>query len=506
MTNTVLLFDTTLRDGEQMPGISLNTDEKVQIAKQLERLGVDIIEAGFPVASPGDFASVAAVSRAVSRCSVCALARMTQRDIDRAWEALRYAQKPRLHVLGAASDLHLQYKLQMTREQALKRTREMVAYAKTFCQDIEFSPEDATRSDVEYLIDVYNAAIDAGATTINIPDTVGIATPDEFGRLVKTVLSRLHKPGEVTVSVHCHNDLGLGVANSLAGVTNGARQIECTINGFGERTGNAALEEIAMAIATRPDSFGGVKTGVHTQEIARTSALVSHLCGVRLWPTKPIVGENAFRHESGIHQAAMLKNPLTYQILRPEDVGLRQSQLVLGKLSGRHAFEEHLKQMGYFFDEEKLSELFAKFKVLADKKKEITDGDLEALIREKAELPEIFVLDYFHVTTGNTLLATATVRIKRDEQVFEEAACGDGPVAATFSAIERAIGFKLTLKQYAIQALTGGNDALGEAFVRFEGQAGSVTGRGVSTDVLEASARAYLAAINKYIYDYSSQD
>ncbi len=506
MDSYVRIFDTTLRDGEQMPGVNLNTEEKVQIARQLDKLGVDVIEAGFPIASQGDFEAVCAVSRSVERAGVCALARMTQKDIDRAWEAIRHARKPRLHVLGAASDLHLTYKLHITREQALEMTQKWVAYAASLCPDVEFSPEDATRSDREYLLRVFNTAIDAGATTINIPDTVGYTAPSEFESLVRYIAQNIHNREKVTISVHCHDDLGLAVANSLSGVMGGARQVECTVNGFGERTGNAALEEIVMAVKMRGECFGGVRTGIDTTAIARASALTAQLCGVKLQPNKAIVGENAFRHQSGIHQHAMLQNPLTYQILRPEDVGFRESALVLGKLSGKHAFAERLRELGYIVSEEKLAEYFTQFKALADKKKEVTDSDLEAIVRQKSTMPEVFELEYFHVISGNTLLSTATVRLRRDDQVLEEAACGDGPVAATFLAIERATGMALKLRRYSIHALTGGEDSLGEAVVRMEGARGLVMGSGVSTDVVEASARAYLSAINRYLYTFAQED
>jgi len=505
MNPYVRIFDTTLRDGEQMPGVSLNTEEKVQIARQLDKMGVDIIEAGFPNSSKGDFEAVSAVAQAVERASVCALCRMHQGDIDRAWEALRFAKKPRLHVFGASSDVHLEYKLHITREQALEMTEKWVSYAASLCDDVEFSPEDATRSDREYLLEVYKTAIRAGAKTINIPDTVGFATPAEYADLVKFISDNIPNRENVIISVHCHDDLSLAVANSLSGITAGARQVECTLNGFGERTGNAALEEIVMALKTRGESFGYASTGVDTTAIARASALASRLCGIKLPPNKAIVGENAFRHQSGVHQHAMLQNPLTYQILRPEDVGLRESALVLGKLSGKHAFADRLHELGYTFDDEKLNEYFTQFKALADKKKEITDSDLEAIVREKSTMPEVFELDYFHVISGNTLLSTATVRLKREGQILQEAACGDGPVAATFLAIERATGMALKLRRYSIHALTGGEDSLGEAVVRMEGAKGLVMGSGVSTDVVEASARAYLSAINRYLYTFREE-
>ncbi len=502
MTDQIYIFDTTLRDGEQSPGISLNVEEKLKIAKQLAILGVDAIEAGFPIASKGDFEGVKAIAKSVRGPVITGLARAVKADIDRAWEALQYAEKPRIHTFIATSDIHMEYKLKMTPEEVIDRVREMVGYAKSLCEDISFSPEDGSRTRPEFLHRVLETAIEAGATVLNIPDTVGYSTPEEFGRLIQGIKEKVKGIDNVILSVHCHNDLGLAVANSLAAITNGARQIECTLNGLGERAGNAALEEIVMVLRTRGDHYP-YHTQVITEEIHRTSALVSHLTGVQIQPNKAIIGANAFAHESGIHQHGVMSHRETYEIMTPESIGLKKSQMVLGKHSGRHAFEEKLKDLGYRdIGMTVLNSAFERFKDLADKKKAVLDEDIEALLSaETSDTPSIYTLDYYHISSGNTLLATSTVRLKREDVCVEEAACGDGPVDATYKAIDRATGLEITLKEYYIKAVTGGKDALGEVTAKVESAGKLYIGRGVSTDVIEASARAYMSAVNKVLFD-----
>ena len=498
----IKIFDTTLRDGEQTPGICLDAKEKVEIAQALARLGVDVIEGGFPIASPGDFAAVSQIAAAVKGTAVAALARAYAKDIDAAKEALQHAENPRIHVFLATSDLHLEYKLKMTREQALAQAEQAVRYAKRFTSDIEFSAEDASRSDREFLCQVYTAAIAAGATVINVPDTVGYSTPGEFGDLIQYITQHVANIQQAVISVHCHNDLGMAVANSLAAIENGARQIECTINGLGERAGNTALEELVMALATRKDYYQAA-VNIDTRQIYRTSRLVSALTGIAIAPTKAIVGDNAFAHESGIHQHGVLNNPLTYEIINPEMVGVSRNSIILGKHSGRHAFEERIRQLGYELAEEKINSLFIEFKELADRKKSVYDRDIEALIadRQKA-LDTCYRLAYHHVVSGNQTMATASVRLETEHGPVEQASCGDGPVDAIFKAIEKAVGFSVCLKDYQLKAVTSGEDALGEATVWLEREERSFIGRGLSTDVIEASARAYMSAINKMIAAY----
>jgi 2-isopropylmalate synthase len=498
-TRIIRIFDTTLRDGEQTPGVTLNAAEKLEIAQALAKLKVDIIEAGFPIASPGDFAAVSEIAAKVRSPVVAGLARTDRADIDAAVRALKKAERPRIHTFIATSDLHLQYKLKMTRGAVLGAAEEAVRYARKFVDDVEFSAEDASRSDRDYLCQVFTAAIAAGATTINIPDTVGYTTPDEFGALIRYIREHVPNIGQAVISVHCHNDLGMAVANSLAAIQNGAGQIECTVNGLGERAGNASLEEIAMALHTRSEYYRAA-TALDTRHIYRASRLVSVLSGVVVQPNKAIVGDNAFAHESGIHQHGVLNNPLTYEIMRPESIGLNQNALILGKLSGRHAFEDRLKSLGYELDAKRIGELFVKFKDLADRKKMVFDRDIEALVTEKASaMPEWYRLVYHHVVSGNRTTATATVRVETDRGFTEQAACGDGPVDAAFKAIEKAVGFPVCLKDYQIKAVTAGEDALGEATVWLEQDGKVVSGRGLSTDIIEASARACMSAINKLI-------
>jgi len=498
-SNIIKIFDTTLRDGEQTPGICLDAKEKVEIAQALAKMRVDVIEGGFPIASPGDFAAVSQIAAAVKGVSVAALARAYVKDIDAAKEALKKAECPRIHIFLATSDIHLEYKLKMTREQALAQAQEAVRYAKRFTADIEFSAEDASRSDKEFLCQVYTAAIAAGATVINVPDTVGYSTPGEFGDLIRYIRQHVTNVNQAAISVHCHDDLGMAVANSLAAVANGAQQVECTINGLGERAGNTALEELVMALATRKEYYQAT-TNIDTRQIYRTSRLVSALTGIAVPPNKAVVGDNAFAHESGIHQHGVLNNPLTYEIINPETVGVSRNSIVLGKHSGRHAFEERICQLGYELTEDKINSLFKEFKELADRKKVVYDRDIEALIVEHQKVVDTWYrLAYHHVISGNQTMATASVRLETEQGLTEQASCGDGPVDAVFKAIEKAVGFSVCLKDYQLKAVTSGEDALGEATVWLERGERIFIGRGLSTDVIEASARAYMSAINKMI-------
>ncbi len=501
----IKIFDTTLRDGEQTPGVNLNVYEKVEIAKQLERLGVDIIEAGFAIASPGDFDAVSEVARIVKDVKVASLARALEKDIDRAWEAVQHARMPLIHTFIATSDIHMKYKLKMTEEQVLERAVAMVKYARKYCENVEFSAEDASRTRVEFLYKIIEETIKAGATIVNIPDTVGYATPDEFGRLIRGIKDNVPNIDMVDMSVHCHNDLGMAVANSLAAIENGATQVECTINGLGERAGNAALEEIIMGIDTRKD-FYKVTHKIDTTQIYRSSKLISSLTGITVQPNKAIVGSNAFAHESGIHQHGVLSEKSTYEIMTPESIGLKQNRMILGKLSGRHAFEEKLKEMGYNLTEEQIKNSFQKFKELADRKKDISDSDIEAVVEEKfAKIPEIFQLETYQISSGNRVVSTSTVSVRRNGNLFTEAATGEGPVDAAFNAMERAVGFTMKLEDYSLRAVTGGKDALGEVTVRVSRNGKMFTGRGVSTDVIEASVKAYLNTINRVLSEFGEE-
>ncbi len=495
----IQIFDTTLRDGEQSPGCSMNIHEKLEMARQLERLGVDVIEAGFPIASPEDFESVKIIAQEVRSCRLAGLCRAVKGDIDCAWEALRDHPDPLLHVFLATSDIHLEAKLHKTRQQVLDQVREMVAYARALCPNVEFSAEDASRSDREYLVQVFDAAQEAGAGVLNIPDTVGYASPAEMEELVRYVKTHLKNPDKVVLSVHCHNDLGMAVANSLAGMQGGADQIECTVNGIGERAGNAALEEIVMAITTRPQLYD-CQTGVQTRQIYRTSKLLSTITGVPVPPNKAIVGSNAFAHESGIHQHGVMNNRLTYEILPPESVGIYQNRMVLGKHSGRHAFEERLDQLGYRLPEAVLEKSFEKFKALADRKKIVTDRDLEALVSSsRYQIAETYTLESFVINSGTVISATAVVKLLKDGESKEHVARGEGPIDAAFKAIDRIVKQSFPLKNYAIQSVTEGEDALGEVVVKILKDDEIITGRGLSTDIIEASIRAYLNAINKAV-------
>lgn len=496
----VYIFDTTLRDGEQTPGISLNTEEKLAIARQLSRLGVDIIEAGFPIASTGDFEAVKAIARAVKGPIICALARARVEDIDRAAEAIKPARRPRIHTFISTSDIHLKHQFQKTREEILAIVAEMVARAKGYVEDVEYSPMDATRSDPEYLYRVLEVAIESGATTVNIPDTVGYTIPNEFGDLIRAIRSNVRNIGNAVISVHCHNDLGMAVANSLSAVLSGARQIECAINGLGERAGNTSLEEVVMAMATRPDRFM-VETNLKLDEIYSTSRMVSSITGIPVQPNKAIVGANAFAHESGIHQDGVLKERSTYEIMRPETIGLAKSRIVLGKLSGRHALVERLKELGYRLSKEELDAAFVRFKMLADKKKEVFDEDLIALIEDEVfGIQETFSLADLYVTSGSRVVPEATVRLRRDGEVLEERASGNGPVDAIYVAIDKITGIPCELLEYSVKAVTEKKDALGEAVVKIRHGQEIIIGRGASTDVIEASAKAYLAAVNRLVY------
>jgi len=526
MTNTyVKIFDTTLRDGEQSPGATMTSAEKLEVALHLARLGVDVIEAGFPAASPDDLEAVRRIAVEVGNPRpghphakvpvIAGLARANQADIDKAWEAVREAQKPRIHTFLATSEIHMKHKLKMDPEEVVQRVSEMVAYARSLCADVEFSPEDAGRSDPEFLYVVLGEAIKAGATTLNIPDTVGYTTPEEFHKLIEGIIH--NTPGldeRITVSVHCHDDLGLATANTLAGIRAGARQAEVTINGIGERAGNTSLEEVVMALRTRHPIFN-LETGIDTRQIARISKLVSNYTGMIVQPNKAIVGVNAFAHEAGIHQDGMLKHQTTYEIMRPEDVGVNQSRLVLGKHSGRHALRTRLAEMGHSLDEVELDKAFARFKELADRKKVITDLDLEALIADEFYRPrDVYLLNGLQVACGTMGMPTATVRLRGpDGNVQTRAAIGTGPVDATYKAIDMIISVPCTLLEFNVHAITEGIDALGEVTVRIQGENGHKTmdaqseiehvrvygGHGADTDIIVASAKAYINALNKLI-------
>ncbi len=525
ISNYVKIFDTTLRDGEQSPGATMTSVEKLEVARNLARLGVDIIEAGFPAASPDDLEAVRRIADEVGNLPegeeqhrvpvICGLARAIRGDIDKAWEAVRGAQHPRIHTFLATSEIHMQHKLNMTREQVMDKVREMVAYARSLCADVEFSPEDAGRSDPDFLYEVLGVAIEAGATTLNIPDTVGYTMPEEFGALIAGIME--NTPGmsdEITVSVHTHDDLGMATANALAGIRAGARQAEVTINGIGERAGNTSLEEVVMALKTRHPVYG-LETGIDTTQLARISKLVSNYTGISVQPNKAIVGANAFAHEAGIHQDGMLKNNQTYEIMLPEDVGVSQTNLVLGKHSGRHALRARLADMGHALDDTELDQAFTRFKELADRKKVITDLDLEALIADEFYQPlSVYTLEGLQVTCGTMGMPTATVRLKGpDGKVQAQASMGTGPVDATYKAINAIINTPNTLLEFNIHAITEGIDALGEVTVRVQGENGQQTmdaqrelpysriygGHGADTDIIVASAKAYINALNKLI-------
>ncbi|MBI5741389.1 MAG: 2-isopropylmalate synthase [Nitrospirae bacterium] len=494
---TIKIFDTTLRDGEQSPGASMNVGEKLQVAKQLARLGADIIEAGFAIASPGDFEAIKTIGGEVEGPVICSLARAKEDDIRRAWEALKDAPKRRIHTFHSTSDIHLKYQFRVSREEALKRSVEMVRLAKSFVEDVEFSPMDATRTEVSYLCEVVEAVIAAGALTVNVPDTVGYGIPSEFGALIRTIREKVKNIDRAVIAVHCHNDLGLATANSLSAVLNGAGQIECTINGIGERAGNCSMEEVVMALRTRRDIFDA-DTGIRTEEIMRASRLVTKITGMYVQPNKAIVGANAFAHESGIHQDGLLKEKSTYEIIRPETIGLHKTKFVLGKHSGRHAFRTRLNELGYSLSDEEINHAFERFKRLADQKKEIYDEDLEALVAEEyTTVPETYHLVDLFVSAGMNQRPTAVLKLKVNGEMIEKTEHGDGPVDAVFGAIVSITGTKSRLLKYEVKAITGGTDALGEVAVSLEEDAKSVSGHGSDTDIIIASAKAYINALNK---------
>ena len=496
--NSVIIFDTTLRDVEQSPGATMHLREKVDIAHQLARLGVDVIEAGFAIASPGDFESVNLIAREVKGPVICSLARALEKDIIRAGEALEPAAKKRIHTFIATSAVHLDKKLKMTREEVVKSAFDAVKLARTFTPDVEFSCEDAGRSDWDYLVEVITAAVEAGAGTINVPDTVGYTMPWQYGKCIEYIRSRVPNADRVIFSTHCHNDLGMAVANSLAAVHAGARQIECTINGIGERAGNCSLEEVVMALHTRQDFFG-LTTGIHTQELYRTSRLVTQVTGLRVQRNKAIVGANAFAHEAGIHQDGILKARDTYEIMRAEDVGWTGDSMVLGKHSGRHALKSRLEALGWDgISDEDLNKIFDRFKKLCDKKKDIFDDDLEALAQDELRGDfESFKIEHINFSGGDETMATATLRMKTPEGEVTDAAVGDGPVDAAFQAAQRITGIELTLLEYALEAVTGGTDALGRVSVTVEADGRKWRGRASDTDIVVASAKAFVNAMNK---------
>jgi 2-isopropylmalate synthase len=510
----VRIFDTTLRDGEQSPGATMTSAEKLEVAKALARLGVDVIEAGFPAASPDDLAAVRTIAEHVTGPIICGLARANRGDIDKAWEAIRPAAKPRIHTFLATSELHMKHKLRMTRAEVLARVGEMVAYAKSFCDDVEFSPEDAGRSDPEFLHEVLALAIRSGATTLNIPDTVGYTTPDEFGALIRGIREKVPGVEGVVISVHCHDDLGLATANTLAGLQAGARQAEVTINGIGERAGNTSLEEIVMTLATRAAKLN-LRTGVDATQLVRASRLVSSVTGMAVQANKAIVGANAFAHESGIHQDGMLKHEATYEIMRPESVGATQTRLVLGKHSGRAALSARLVELGYSFDDAALDRVFTRFKALADRRKSVADADLEALVHDESKPPEeLFALEGLLVGSGTQGMPTATVRLRNASgRVRVHASVGTGPVHATFKAIDALVQQPAELLEFSVRSVTEGIDSLGEVTVRVralaERDAASAQhdvsgpqvfhGNAADTDIIVASAKAYLKALNRML-------
>ena len=496
----IIIFDTTLRDGEQCPGASLNMNGKIEIARQLAVLGVDVIEAGFPISSPGDFEAVRRVAREIKGPAICGLARAIEKDIDAAHDAVKYSARPRIHVFLATSKIHMKYKLKKAEDEILRLAVASVKYARNKCGDIEFSPEDASRTEKDFLYKVVEAVIDAGAATVNIPDTVGYATPHEFGQLIKGIKENVPNIGKAVISAHCHNDLGLGVANSLSALLNGAGQVECTINGLGERAGNASLEEIVMAVRTRNDIFKGISTGINTKELYKTSRLVSKLTGMIVQSNKAIIGANAFAHESGIHQDGVLKERVTYEIMRPEDVGFTGTRLVLGKHSGRHAFSERLKKLGYSLTKEQIDEAFERFKEIADKKKEVFDEDLATIVDEEiSKIPGKYHLEHFHITSGDEVKPTAGIKVRCQGKALEAASSGDGPVDACYKAIDKITGLTGKLLDYQIRSVTSGKDALGEVSIKIESRGRIVSGRGASTDIIEASIKAYINVVNKLV-------
>ncbi len=495
--NRVYIFDTTLRDGEQSPGYSMNTEEKLLLARQLERLGVDIIEAGFPIASEGDFEAVKLIAKEIKKSQVAGLARANKTDIDRAWQAIKGAAHPRIHTFISSSDIHLKYQLKKSREQVLKEAVAAVKLAKSYTENVEFSPMDATRSDKDYLVEMVSTVIDAGACTVNIPDTVGYAIPEEFGNLIAYLFANVKNIGDTIIATHCHNDLGLAVANSLAAIRQGARQVECTINGIGERAGNTAMEEVVMALQTRKDLFG-LYTKINTDQIYKTSRLLTQITGISVQPNKAIVGANAFAHESGIHQDGLIKEKITYEIMTPQSVGISDTHIVLGKHSGRNAISHHLKKMGYQLNDEQLNKVAARVKELADIKKDIYDEDLEVILSEEIYRGEDkYNLVYLNVVSGNVAIPTATMEVQIGKDIVRKAGFGNGPVDATFAAIRNITKTNYPLMKYIVNAITGGSDAQGEVTVQLKYNGHSVVGRGAHPDVIVASAKAYINALNR---------
>ncbi len=502
----IIFFDSTLRDGEQAPGYSMNNEEKLRMAKQLEILGVNVIEAGFAISSPGDFESVQMIARAIKNTTVASLSRALPKDIDAAWEAVKDAEHPRIHTFLATSDLHLEYKLKKTREEALDQIISMVKYARSLCPEVEFSAEDAFRTDLDYLCRVVEAAINSGASTVNLPDTVGYATPSEYAHMIQTVFNKVPNIDKAVVSVHCHNDLGMAVANSLAGIQAGARQVEGCLCGIGERAGNAAIEEVVMAIRTRQDNYP-YTYDINTTEITKSARLLSQITGVKPNPSKAIVGANAFAHEAGIHQHGIMANARTYEIMTPESVGVTQTNMVLGKHSGIHAFESRLEELGYTIEKEECERLFAEFKKLCDRKKKVTDRDIIALVESgisNKPKEEDWKLQDYVVTSGNKITSTACVTLGKDGKTYQEIAAGTGPIYACMRAVEKIIKHPFSLDDYQLQAVTENRDAQGEVLVKISDEEGQFRGRGLSTDIIEASVLSCLSAVNRMLDDETS--
>ena len=500
MSDYVHIFDTTLRDGEQSPGASMNLEEKLILARQLEKLNVDVIEAGFPISSDGDFEAVKRISQEVRTVTIAGLARASRGDIDRCWEAVQYASKPRIHTFIATSDIHLKYKLKKSEEEVLESAAKAVRHARGLCDDVEFSAEDASRTDLQFLCRVLEAAIEAGAGVVNIPDTVGYASPGEFGDCIQYIRAHVKNIDRAIISVHCHNDLGLAVANSLIAVQNGARQVECTINGIGERAGNASLEEIVMALKVRFDVFG-LRTGVDTEEVYPSSQLLANLTGLMVQANKAIVGRNAFAHEAGIHQDGVIKEKSTYEIMRPESVGLKDSKLIMGKHSGRHALKLKYKELGFDLGSSELEKAYVLFKKVADQKKEVYDDDLIVIVRDGVQIfPEIYKLKYIQTNGGNQIQASASIALEREGQLHKDSAIGDGPVDATLNSIDRITNIRGRLLDYNVRSVTRGKDAVGEVFMKVKFGEMTFIGKAASTDIMDASARAYLNAVNKLLH------
>ena len=499
-SDRVYIFDTTLRDGEQSPGNTMNTQEKLRVAKQLEALGVDIIEAGFPAASEGDFDAVRQIAQTVKDCQIAGLARAQDGDIDRAWEAVKTAKSPRIHTFISTSDIHLKYQFKKTRDEIVKIAVGAVKRAKKYTKNVEFSAMDATRSDWDYLCKVFAEVIAAGATTINVPDTVGYTIPEEYGRLISYIREHVSNINKAIISVHCHNDLGLAVANSIAAVQNGARQVECTINGIGERAGNAAMEEVAMILRTRKDIISA-DTRIVSEKIYPASRLIMSITGVSVQPNKAIVGANAFAHESGIHQDGLLKSKQTYEIMRPESVGISKSSLVMGKHSGRHAFRDRIENLGYTLEDKELNLAFKRFKTLADMKKNVYDEDIEMIIMDEIyKIPEKYKLLYLNVNCGNTTIPTASVKMEADGATYQDVGFGDGPVDAIFKIIKKIAKTTSKLERFSINSITKDMDAQGEVFVKLAEKGTVAIGKGADTDIIVASAKAYINALNRLEY------